>query len=69
MSRFEITRTPISIILPKILGAVKRTMKVRIYLIPRSITFLNPKILGFHFCSKKSLTWTVKCEQLNFRKS
>ena len=46
-------------------------MKVRIFLIPPSSTFLNPKILGFLFCAKNILTcngqWNVK--KLNFRKS
>ena len=32
------------------------------FLIPLSITFLNPKILGFLFPTKNSLTWGVKCE-------
>ena len=27
-----------------------------------SITFSKPKILGFPFCKKNSLTWAVKCE-------
>ena len=31
-------------------------------MIPLSITFLNPKILGFLFPTKNSLTWGVKCE-------
>ena len=39
------------------------------FLIPFSITFLNPKILGFLFCTNNSLIWAVKCEKLNFRKS
>ena len=58
-----------SIIFPKILGAIQRITKERIFLIPLSVTFLNPKILGF-LCSKKnSLTWGVKCEKSNLRKS
>ena len=32
------------------------------FLIPLSITFFNPKIFGFLFCTKNSLTWGVKCE-------
>ena len=32
------------------------------FFIPLSITFLNPKILGFLFPTKNSLTWGVKCE-------
>ena len=35
---------------------------------PLSITFLNPKILGFLFPKKNSLALGVKCEKLNFRK-
>ena len=34
-----------------------------------SFTFLNPKILGFLLPTKASLTWGVKCEKLDFRKS
>ena len=41
-----------SVIFPKILDAVERFTKVRIFLIPLSITFLNPKILGFLFLRK-----------------
>ena len=44
-------------------------MKGRIFLIPLSISFLNPKMLGFPFSVKNSLIWGVKCEKLNFRKS
>ena len=32
------------------------------FLIPLSITFLNPKILGLLFPNKNSLTWGMKCE-------
>ena len=46
--------TGFSIIFPKILHAIERITKVRIFLIPLSIPFLNPG---------------VKCEKLNFRKS
>ena len=42
---------------------------MRIFLIPLSITFLNPKILGFHFSTKKSLALGEKCEKLNFKNS
>ena len=38
-----------SIIFPKMLDAFNFLMKVKIFLIPLSITFLNPKILGFLF--------------------
>ena len=59
-----------SIIFLKLFGAIYQITKVRIFLIPLSITFLNPKILGFLFSTKNSLTvWGVKCEKLNFRKS
>ena len=51
-----------SSIFPKVLDAVQRITKVWIFLIPLSITFSNPKILGFPFCKKNSLTWAVKCE-------
>ena len=40
--------------------------KVMIFLIALSIIFLKPKILGFLFCMKNSLTGAVKCEKLNF---
>ena len=36
-----------SVIFPKILDAIERFTEVRIFLIPLSITFLNPKLLGF----------------------
>ena len=41
-----------SIIFPKTLDAIERFTKVRIFLVPLSITFLNPKILGFLFLRK-----------------
>ena len=44
----------LSIILPKILGALLSFMKVGIFLIPFSIAFSNPKILGFLFLRKIS---------------
>ena len=37
-------------------------MKVRHFLIPLAIKFLNPKILGCLFSTKNDLTWEVKCE-------
>ena len=39
----------LSIIFLKILSAILSFTKVRIFLIPLSITFSNPKILGFFF--------------------
>ena len=39
-------------IFPKILGAIARSTKVRIFLIPLSIKFFNPEILGFLFLRK-----------------
>ena len=45
------------IIVPKILDAIKRILKVKIFLIPLSITFLNPEIiLDFLFSTKNGLT-------------
>ena len=44
-----------SIIFPKILDAIYRFTNVRIFLIPFSITLLNPKILGFLFLRKTAL--------------
>ena len=38
--------------------------KVRIFLIP-----LESENFKFPFSTKNSLTWRVKCEKLNFRKS
>ena len=61
-----------SVIFPKILAAIKHTRtarKVRIFLIPISFAFLHPKILGFLFSTKNSLTLGVKCEKSNFKKS
>ena len=48
---FEIT-WGLGIIFPKILDAILGFTKVRIFLIPPSITFSNPKILGFLFLRK-----------------
>ena len=53
----------LSIIFPKILEAICRITNVRHILIPLSIIFLNPKILGFLFFTKNSLTWGVKCKK------
>ena len=58
-----------SISFPKILDAIERFTKVRIFLILLYIAFLSPKILGFLFTTKKNLTWRVKCEKSNFGKS
>ena len=43
------------IIFQKILGAIYPFTNVTIFLIPLSITFLNPKVLGFHFLRKTAL--------------
>ena len=56
--------TGLSTFSPKILDAIWLNTKVRHFLIPFSITFLNPKILGFVFSQKNSLTWEIKCENL-----
>ena len=37
-------------------------------LFPLSISFLNSKILGFHFCTKNCSTWAVKCEKVKLQK-
>ena len=58
-----------SIIFPKILDAISRFTKVTIFVFPLSVTFLNPKILGFLFSTKNSPTWVVRCEKIKFRKS
>ena len=55
-------------IFPKISGAIYRLTKVKIFLIPFSMTFLNPKILGFFLLRKHSVTWGLKYEKLMFRK-
>ena len=41
--------------------------KLRIFLMLLSIAFLDPKMLGFLFTMKDSLTWGQKCEKLHFR--
>ena len=46
----------LSIIFPKILVEIWRITKVRHFLIPNAIIFLNPKILGSLFSTKNSLT-------------
>ena len=54
----------LSITFPKILDAIWRIMtKARNFLISLSIAFLSPKILGFLFSTKNSLTWEAKCEK------
>ena len=51
-----------SIIFPKILDAIKRITKKKFFLIPLSITFLNPKIEAFLYPTTNSLpgVWNVK---------
>ena len=44
-----------SMISPKILDAIYLLTKVKIFLIPLSMTFLNQKILGFFFLRKMAL--------------
>ena len=44
-----------SFIFPKILDAIYGFTNLRIFLTPISITFLNPKILGFLFLRKTAL--------------
>ena len=58
-----------SIIFPKILHAISRFTKVRIFLFPLSVTFLNPKILGFLSSTKNSPTWVVRGEKIKFSQS
>ena len=43
----------LSIIFPKILDEIWRITKLRHFLIPLAITFLNPKILGSFFSYEK----------------
>ena len=50
------------IIFPKILGAILSFTKMRRFLILLFVAFSNPKILGFPFSTKNSLTWGLKCE-------
>ena len=50
------------------LDAVERFTKLRIVHIPLFITFLNPKILDFHFPRKLAHVTEVKCEKLNLIK-
>ena len=42
---------------------------MRIFFIPLSITFSSPKVLGFLFSTKNSLTLEVKCEKINLKKT
>ena len=46
----------VSVLFPKLLYAIERFTKVRIFLISLSITLLNSKILGFLLSTKTSLT-------------
>ena len=50
------------IIFPKILGAILSFTKMRRFQILLFVAFSNPKILGFPFSTKNSLTWGLKCE-------
>ena len=43
----------LSIIFPKILVEIWRPSKVKHFLIPNAIIFLNPKVLGFLFFYEK----------------
>ena len=57
------------IIFPKILLAILGIRKVRIFLIPLSMTVLNPKILGFLFSTGKiadctSEMWKTKLQKI-----
>ena len=60
-----------SISFPKILGAIYRFPKVRIFLIALSITFQNPKSYRcpFSTTNRQSVTQVVKHQKLNVRKS
>ena len=63
LSLFEITRASVLFSRKFCMKFDEKCLtKVRHFLIPLSITFLNPKILGFLFFYEKSLTWKVKCE-------
>ena len=64
---FEITRASV-LFSRKFQDAIARFTKVRILLIPLSITFLNPKILGFSFSTKVNLTQGAKYEKNNLQK-
>ena len=66
LSLFEIKRT--SVLFPGNFSCYLKFTKVRIFLIPLYIAFSVPKILG-SFLYGNSLTWGVKQEILNFRKS
>ena len=56
----------LSIIFSKILDAILSFTKMRIFLIPLSIAFSNPKVLGFLFLRKITFsTWRLKCELLH----
>ena len=46
----------LSIIFPKILVEIWRITKVRHFLIPNAIIFLNTKVLGSLYSTKNSLT-------------
>ena len=49
---FQFTSQDFNVLFPKILDAIERFTKVGIFLIPLSITFLNPEILVFLFLRK-----------------
>ena len=58
----------LSIIFPKILDAIWRVTKVRHFLIPLSIVFLNSKILGFFFSTKNSLNLGSEMRKIKLAK-
>ena len=43
-------------------------LRKRIFFVHLSITFLNPKILGFLFPTKNSIAWGVNCEKIKLQK-
>ena len=68
LSLFEITRASV-LFFRKFQRQFNALTEMRIFLIPLSIIFSNPKVLGFLFSTKNSLTQEVKCEKINFKKT
>ena len=56
------------IIFPKNLDAILSFTKVRIFLIPLSIAFLESEHFRFPFSTNKRLTWVLKCEKFIMQK-
>ena len=58
-----------SVICPKILDTIERFTKGASFSYSSLYHIFESENFRFHFSTKISLTWGVKCEKLSFRKS